>query len=1266
MTTAVGPPAAAQLQNEKIRGSLLVEAKRGNFEVSIEHIKQAFSLERDEEGRTAAHFAAMKPGGFRLLEELSRSAGLSCLDMEDEHKATPLHYATASYSLEQLKQLWPNVLRFLCSYRLRDKYGNTLAHCAARNCSHEEVILEILRASDGNQRTNWPVTRGFMLWKNSKKQTVLHIAMEHCSVETAKTFLNHALESDELGAPKNLVDDEGDTLAHYAARNQHVHLDAYSGKQHDSFFNSVALACWGQKCLNWKNANGQSVMQAIIKYLPDSAAEQMADIVSLELFRPDKSGNTVLHYTGLYGKPRTFMKIIRRMIMTPVENFAEKIAEDANNDGQTPIHFAAQDKGVMDFLKETSDINWYSSKQDRFGRNMLFYACMGWNFEFLLATDAPKKDFRICDLEGNSLLHAVMLGSGNSESIKNFNAAVQKLINNFGIDQRAENILGQNWLQCSRLNEDVLKAVLSSASKHVKVSLNLNAYNSSGFHILHFYSGRYSLENIVNVFKTQLNTKSYKLVREQVLKGPRLGATCLHFACQAAHKNNIDFLLKKRLRLTDLDSAGLTCIDYAVEAGKLESLLEALEIRVVDALRFTDPIRWSLELPDYDSACHVLSVADNGSTVSTLEQQLLVVSKQQMLFADAFRQAWYLDSSVAFRSALRLNLISPDAETKFLDYLVEQSRSNLLPGCQQTNSQSELQIVDIALKAGKFELLPDLVITRQFDLIPACLRLIIQLQNQRGETCSGYEQLENLYKRVTRVLVVVVNHLFENASWSEKQMLFRYIRGNICDDQAQAGGPRFPGANCSTCEIYHTATSVTIMDLIEEADCDELLATDCLHRMTNDEWRSSCYERRGQGTSSSSWIYSFGLAMLFYARLAVHAVFLLYFSWYTTDFARTFNSWTIDAILTAFASFFLILQVIDVVMALMPHTCRRCGTSARPRRLGSCPPYCRDFSNLIDWCALILLWLGIIWKWCIFLRPTDITVYACQATMSASCLLFGLRLIAFLNFSSTVGPMIAMMKCVVLKDFLPFLSIVGIIFYSFGVFYFNLLFPVTTSVQSELSANTYWWRVILQIITLPLDLLFTKFDQINFDTPRSGLDQSVGSVANAIGLSWFQNLLVFVFLSLVNIVMLYLLIARFSSRVNEMRDKAVGLWRRSYFELLREHQRRVALFTCWSCGCFRRLKVDCDNEGWWNNEHQYPLEYLRYLGFQANQLRHLRYQLGSLLEHQPRWRSAFQPALPMTSGQTSRMPQENRRYNNAQKPKSWLPVATQTARKKRG
>uniref|UniRef100_A0A1I8G0U4 ANK_REP_REGION domain-containing protein n=1 Tax=Macrostomum lignano TaxID=282301 RepID=A0A1I8G0U4_9PLAT len=1159
MTTAVGPPAAAQLQNEEIRGSLLVEAKRGNFEVSIKHIQQAFSLERDDEGRTAAHFAAMEPGGFRLLEELSRSAGLSCLDMEDEHKATPLHYATASYSLEQLKQLWPNVLRFLCSYRLRDKYGNTLAHCAARNCSHEEVILEILRASDGNQRTNWPVTRGFVLWKNSKKQTVLHIAMEHCSVETAKTFLNHALESDELGAPKNLVDDEGDTLAHYAARNQHVHLDAYSGKQHDSFLNSVALACWGQKCLNWKNANGQSVMQAIIKYLPDSAAEQMADIVSLELFRPDKSGNTVLHYTGLYGKPRTFMKITRRMVMTPVENFAEKIAEDANNDGQTPIHFAAQDKGVMDFLKETSDINWYSSKQDRFGRNMLFYACMGWNFEFLLATDAPKKDFRICDLEGNSLLHAVMLGSGNSESIKNFNAAVQKLINNFGIDQRAENILGQNWLQCSRLNEDVLKAVLSSASKHVKVSLNLNAYNSSGFHILHFYSGRYSLENIVNVFKTQLNTKSYKLVREQVLKGPRLGATCLHFACQAAHKNNIDFLLKKRLRLTDLDSAGLTCIDYAVEAGKLESLLEALEIRVVDALRFIDPIRWSLELPDYDSACHVLSVADNGSTVSTLEQQPLVVSKQQMLFADAFRQAWYLDSSVAFRSALRLNLISPDAETKFLDYLVEQSRSNLLPGCQQTNSQSELQIVDIALKAGKFELLPDLVITRQFDLIPACLRLIIQLQNQRGETCSGYEQLENLYKRVIRVLVVVVNHLFENASWSEKQMLFRYIRGNICDDQAQAGGPRFPGANCSTCEIYHTATSVTIMDLIEEADCDELLATDCLHRMANDEWRSSCYERRGQGTSSSSWIYSFGLAM-----------------------------------------------------------------------------------------------------------PTDITVYACQATMSASCLLFGLRLIAFLNFSSTVGPMIAMMKCVVLKDFLPFLSIVGIIFYSFGVFYFNLLFPVTTSVQSELSANTYWWRVILQIFTLPLDLLFTKFDQINFDTPRSGLDQSVGSVANAIGLSWFQNLLVFVFLSLVNIVMLYLLIARFSSRVNEMRDKAVGLWRRSYFELLREHQRRVALFTCWSCGCFRRLKVDCDNEGWWNNEHQYPLEYLRYLGFQANQLRHLRYQLGSLLEHQPRWRSAFQPALPMTSGQTSRMPQENRRYNNAQKPKSWLPVATQTARKKRG
>uniref|UniRef100_A0A1I8FEM4 ARID domain-containing protein n=1 Tax=Macrostomum lignano TaxID=282301 RepID=A0A1I8FEM4_9PLAT len=79
----------------------------------------------------------------------------------------------------------------------------------------------------------------------------------------------------------------------------------------------------------------------------------------------------------------------------------------------------------------------------------------------------------------------------------------------------------------------------------------------------------------------------------------------------------------------------------------------------------------------------------------------------------------------------------------------------------------------------------------------------------------------------------------------------------------------------------------------------------------------------------------------------------------------------------------------------------------------------------------------------------------------------------------------------------------------------------------------------------------------------------------------------------------------------KMRDKAVVAVEASYFELLRVSIRdeaggTMSISTRW--------------------------EYLRYLGFQANQLRHLRYQLASLLEHQPHLRSAFQPALPMTSG----------------------------------
>uniref|UniRef100_A0A1I8FWK4 ANK_REP_REGION domain-containing protein n=1 Tax=Macrostomum lignano TaxID=282301 RepID=A0A1I8FWK4_9PLAT len=122
---------------------------------------------------------------------------------------------------------------------------------------------------------------------------------------------------------------------------------------------------------------------------------------------------------------------------------------------------------------------------------------------------------------------------------------------------------------------------------------------------------------------------------------------------------------------------------------------------------------------------------------------------------------------------------------------------------------NELALLDLAAFFDRDEILPELILTRQFELIPCCLSLLIQLgpeiNRMRAKAKGKHEQLLQLQKKVTNIAMNALNELFVNASPSELKLLFRYIKGKMTiaggsnqennkEGSKNCSGPQFPYA----------------------------------------------------------------------------------------------------------------------------------------------------------------------------------------------------------------------------------------------------------------------------------------------------------------------------------------------------------------------------------------------------------------------------------------------------------------------------------------
>ncbi|PAA79704.1 hypothetical protein BOX15_Mlig010193g3 [Macrostomum lignano] len=1075
--------------------------------VTESHLKK-----RDNAGNTCAHYAVREQrANDGVILSIVHKSGPRCLDVSNEIKETPLQLAVKNCTSKTVKKLLKELNpRWL---QEADEEGNTVAHYAAMN--PRGAVLKVVK------KVGDPV----LFWSNNHKETVLQIALQFCSISKSHLLLKKAVaKAAKLPGSKESKklrqqDSTGKTC---------LHSTAMLSDRQEILLQAVELGKpLGPECLAWKNQAGSSVLHVALEHGRQSepaSTEVLVKLISKStkdvLAKVDANGNTCLHIAA---KRRDNHRLLREAI--------QKCGKDCmfwpNKRNQLVMFFAI---GVV------------SSKE----------------LEEALKNDIPSDDF------GNTLLHYLLQGySSESVCVGLTDSAIEKqsttdilekidILIAFGVDPLEENIAAQNFLHWAKLPQNLLKKLLTdfSESHGLKALYEKLDCGSNGLHLVHTYSRKYNLEVLLEPLSKLSDLKENRLLSLAVSKGDNKGATCFHFACEGGQTSSFRFLLKKgpniSVSIKTLTDSELSCIDFAIDRGHLEPVMKvytefeakALQKKGIGSkaasnaaritlLRLVDPIKKAVSLPDRVAAQKALaSIIDQLSDDST-------ACRKGRRGLQILERAITLNSTKLFRSALKMNFVNATTERLLPEFLRCQQHRNLelsVINCLCMGDKigrhgwvdafSELSVIDITCSHSEHydEILLDLVLTRQFELIPASINLLIRLGPEidklRSQARGKHATLQELYRKVQEIAVNSLEELFASATQKrQRELLFEFLQGRI-ESAEGVSGPKFPFRTLNK-KIRHGA----VTDMIEEADCNEIFATDCIYSLVQQEWKtgrrpcrcSTCSVSNSKQSSEDCCcrctreFYSprakFGTYCTFFAFL------IIYFTWYTVDFKNSFAHISTDIPLIFYWLSFVSQEVVDFRRRRKRRSYLVCG------RLCRWPTYFEDLLNFLEWLVIVFLLVGLILKWILLANSLPLTAaYPCQMVFSVAFGLLMFRAVHFLSLSAVIGPVITMLWSLVFNDLLPFLAIIAVIIIAFGVFFFNLLFSVTGVNTQSTYYNSPWysWDATVAAITLPFNILFTNFEKLEFGKTLTNI--TIGKSAHTQGIGVFENLMLFLFM----------------------------------------------------------------------------------------------------------------------------------------------------------
>ena len=352
-------------------------AKKGSLDVMkylINHhnCNLMASLATNKLGETILHFAMEH---IEVVKYLIIECNCDPMTVINNYGDTVLHYAAEKGLLDLLKFM---INHHNCNLMATNKQGKTILHCAMEhikvvkyliiecNCDPMTVInnygdtvlhyaakkglLDLLKATINHHNCNLMAT-------NRWGVTILHCAVEH--IEIVK-YLIIECNCD----PMTVINDDGDTVLHYAAKKGLLDLLKFIINHHNC--NLMATNKWGETILHCALKHIE-----VVKYLIFECDCDPMTVIN-------KQEDTILHYAAKKG----LLDLLKFMI-----NHHNCNLMATNKQGETILHCAVEHIEVVKYL--INECNCDPMVVDMLGQTPLHtatYHCCSATIEYLLST----------------------------------------------------------------------------------------------------------------------------------------------------------------------------------------------------------------------------------------------------------------------------------------------------------------------------------------------------------------------------------------------------------------------------------------------------------------------------------------------------------------------------------------------------------------------------------------------------------------------------------------------------------------------------------------------------------------------------------------------------------------------------------------------------------------------------------------------------------------------------------------------------------------
>ena len=321
--------------------------------------------ERDE---TILHCAVKH---IEVVKYLIIECNCDPMTTSDRYRNTVLHKAAAHGSLDVMKYL---INHHNCNPMATNERDKTILHCAMK---HIEVVKYLIIECNCDPMTVI----------NDDRDTVLHYAAKEGLLDLLKFMINHhncnPMATNKQGEtilrcavkhievlryliiecncdPMTVINDDGDTVLHYAAKKGLLDLLKFMINHHNC--NLMATNKWGKTILHYAVEHIEVVRYLIIECNCDpmtvinddrdtvlhyAAKEGLLDLLKFMInhhncnpMATNKQGETILHCAVKH------IEVLRYLI---IECNCDPMTV-INDDGDTVLHYAAK-KGLLDLLK---------------------------------------------------------------------------------------------------------------------------------------------------------------------------------------------------------------------------------------------------------------------------------------------------------------------------------------------------------------------------------------------------------------------------------------------------------------------------------------------------------------------------------------------------------------------------------------------------------------------------------------------------------------------------------------------------------------------------------------------------------------------------------------------------------------------------------------------------------------------------------------------------------------------------------------------------